>query len=192
VKNLSPFSEFVISNTSYLLGNGHSVSKYSEDAAGEDPQPNDLRPLIDETDRRILKVLAVDARIPNNALAERVGIAPSTCLGRVRALVESGVIRGFYADIDPEAVGHALQAIIGVRVQMDARDTMHTFANRMAAMSEVRNVFFVAGGQDFFVHIVAQDTAKLRQFVMVNLSESPEVASTETNVILEHLHVQRL
>jgi len=168
------------------------VSKYSEDAPGEDPQPNDLRPLIDETDRRILKVLAVDARIPNNALAERVGIAPSTCLGRVRALVESGVIRGFYADIDPEAVGHTLQAIIGVRVQMDARNTMHTFANRLAAMSEVRNVFFVAGGQDFFVHIVAQDTAMLRQFVMVNLSGSPEVASTETNVILEHLHVQRL
>ena len=168
------------------------MSKYSEDAPGEDPQPNDLRPLIDETDRRILKVLAVDARIPNNALAERVGIAASTCLGRVRALVENGVIRGFYADIDPEAVGHALQAIIGVRVQMDARNTMHTFADRLAAMSEVRNVFFVAGGQDFFVHVVAQDTARLRQFVMVNLSGSPEVASTETNVILEHLHVQRL
>jgi DNA-binding Lrp family transcriptional regulator len=110
----------------------------------------------------------------------------------VRALVASGVIRGFYADIDPEAVGHPLQAIIGVRLQADARNVIHSFAKRLAGMAEVRNVFFVAGGQDFFVHVVAQDTAKLRRFVIVNLSGSPEVASTETNVVLEHLHVQRL
>jgi len=87
------------------------MSKYSEDATAEDLHPNDVRPLVDETDHRILEVLAVEARIPNNALAERVGIAPSTCLTRVRALMEHGVIRGFYADIDPLAVGHALLGI---------------------------------------------------------------------------------
>jgi DNA-binding Lrp family transcriptional regulator len=168
------------------------MSKYSEDATDEDLHPNDVRPLVDETDHRILEVLAVEARIPNNALAERVGIAPSTCLTRVRALMGHGVIRGFYADIDPLAVGHALQAIIAVRVQVDARNVMHSFANRLAAMTEVRDVFFVAGGQDFFVHVVAHDTSELRQFVVVNLSGSPEVASTETNVILEHQHIQRL
>ncbi len=168
------------------------MSKYSEDASDGNPQPNNVRPPIDDTDRRILDVLAVEARIPNNALAERVGIAPSTCLSRVRALLEHGVIRGFYADIDPEAVGHAIQAIIAVRLQVDARNVVRSFANRLAGMPEVRNVFFVAGGQDFFVQVVAQDTAKLRQFVVVNLSGSPEVASTETNVVLEHLHVQRL
>jgi hypothetical protein len=48
------------------------------------------------------------------------------------------------------------------------------------------------GGHDFLVHVVVQDTAQLRQFVVVNLSGSPEVASTETNLIFEHLHVQRL
>jgi DNA-binding Lrp family transcriptional regulator len=168
------------------------MSKDSEDAPGEGMRPNDVRSRIDETDHRILEVLAVEARIPNNALAERVGIAPSTCLGRVRALVASGVIKGFYADIDPEAVGHPLQAIIGVRLQEDARNVIHSFAKRLAGMVEVRNVFFVAGEQDFFVHVVAHDTAELRRFVLVNLSGSPEVASTETSVILEHLHVQRL
>jgi DNA-binding Lrp family transcriptional regulator len=110
----------------------------------------------------------------------------------VRALVASGVIRGFHADIDPEAVGHPLQAIIGVRLQAGSRNAIHSFARRLADMAEVRNVFFVAGGQDFFVHVVTQDTSRLRQFVLVNLSGSPEVASTETNVVLEHLHVQRL
>ena len=168
------------------------MSIYSERAADERAHPNDLRPLIDATDRQILEVLAVEARIPNNALADRVGIAPSTCLGRVRALVERGVIRGFYADIDPEAVGHSLQAIIAVRLKVDARNAIRYFADRLAEMAEVRNVFFIAGGQDFLVHVVAKDTANLRQFVVVNLSGSPEVASTETNLIFEHLHVQRL
>ena len=168
------------------------MSEYSEDAPGESVRPNDVRPLIDETDRRILEVLAVEARIPNNALAERVGIAPSTCLGRVRALVASGVIRGFYADIDPEAVGHPLQAIIAIRLQVDARDVIHSFAKRLAGMAEVRNVFFVAGGYDFFVRVATRDIAELRRFVLVNLSGSPEVASTETNVILEQFFVQRL
>ena len=168
------------------------MSIYSERAAEEGAHPNDLRPLIDATDRQILEVLAVEARIPNNALADRVGIAPSTCLGRVRALVERGVIRGFYADIDPEAVGHSLQAIIAVRLKVDARNAIRYFADRLAEMAEVRNVFFIAGGQDFLVHVVAKDTADLRQFVVFNLSGSPEVASTETNLIFEHLHVQRL
>jgi DNA-binding Lrp family transcriptional regulator len=166
--------------------------EYSEEASRENAPPNEIRTLIDETDRQILKILAVEARIPNNALADRVGIAPSTCLNRVRALVERGVIRGFYADINPDAVGHALQAIIAVRLQVDARNVMHPFAARLAAMAEVRDVFFIAGAHDFLVHVVAQDTAQLRQFIVVNLGNSPEVASTETNVILEHLHVQRL
>jgi DNA-binding Lrp family transcriptional regulator len=167
------------------------VSKYSEGANEEGTGPNDVRPPIDETDRRILKVLAVEARIPNKVLAERIGIAPSTCLGRVRSLVERGVIRGFYADIDPETVGYALQAIIAVRLKADARTVIHTFGKRLAGMVEVRNVFFIAGGQDFFVHVVVEDTAHLRRFVVVNLSGSPEVASTETNFIFEHLHLQR-
>lgn len=176
----------------YLLAIGHIVSKYSDSGHEEGPTPNDVRPLIDEIDHQILKVLAVEARIPNNALAERVGVAPSTCLGRVRSLVERGAIRGFYADIDPEALGHSLQAIIAVRLQVGARNAIHSFADQLAGMAEVRNVFLIAGGQDFLVHVVARDTAELREFVLVNLSGSPEVASTETNFIFEHIHVKRL
>lgn len=166
--------------------------KNSDHADDESLQPNDVRPLIDETDRRILRVLAVEARIPNNALAERVGIAPSTCLSRVRSLLELGVIRGFHADIDPEAVGRPIQAMIAVRLQADARDAIQSFSRNLAEMPQVRNVFFIAGGHDFLVHIGVQDTTELREFVVVNLSGNPEVASTETHFIFEHLHVQRV
>jgi DNA-binding Lrp family transcriptional regulator len=168
------------------------VSRYSDGADPEGTRPNVVRPPIDETDRRILEILAVEARVPNNALAERVGIAPSTCLSRVRSLLQHGVIRGFYADIDPESLGRPLQAMIAVRLHGDARGALNSFARHLATMAEVRNVFFIAGGQDFLVHVIVGDTAELRRFVGVNLSGNPEVASTETNFIFEHLHVQRL
>ena len=73
----------------------------SERLPGGGVQPKSVRPELDETDRRIVLELARDARIPNNTLAERAGVAPSTCLGRVRALRERGVIRGYHADVDP-------------------------------------------------------------------------------------------
>lgn len=142
---------------------------------------------VDETDRAILRLLRDDARMPNNALAEAVGIAPSTCLGRVRALRESGVIRGFHADIDPAALGLHLQAMIAVRLQGTARGEMPAFARRIARRPEVMDLYFVAGADDFLIHVAARDTEMLRAFVVDQLSARPEVAYTETSLIFEHL-----
>jgi len=75
--------------------------------------PNFLQ--LDAVDQAILEILSGDARITNNALAERVGVAPSTCLARVKALRESGVLRGFHAEIDLGALGRPLQAMISIR-----------------------------------------------------------------------------
>lgn len=143
--------------------------------------------VLDETDQRIVRVLAADARIANNALAERVGIAPSTCLGRVRALRERGAIRGYHADIDPAVLGRPLQAMIAVRLQSHARGHIPSFMAKIATLPEVINVFFLGGADDFLVHIAATSTENLRDFVVVNLSGNPDVALTETNLIFEHI-----
>jgi DNA-binding Lrp family transcriptional regulator len=145
---------------------------------------------VDEIDRRILGLLVEDARMPNNALAEAVGIAPSTCLSRVRALRERGVIRGYHADVDPAAFGRPIQAMIAVRLQSHARGHISEFAQRVAELPEVLNVFFLAGAVDFYVHIAAVNTENLRDFVVVNLSGNPDVALTETNLIFEHLRAR--
>jgi DNA-binding Lrp family transcriptional regulator len=142
---------------------------------------------LDDVDRRILRVLAHDARVANNALADRVGIAASTCLGRVRSLRERGVIRGYHADIDPAALGRPIQAMIAVRLQSHARGHISEFAAGVAKLPEVLNVFFLAGAVDFYVHIAATSTENLRDFVVVNLSGNPDVALTETNLIFEHV-----
>ncbi len=145
-----------------------------------------VRP-ADGIDRAILAELATDARLPNNALAQRVGIAPSTCLARVRALRSSGAIRGYHADIDPAALGFALQAMIAVRLQATARDQLRSFTDRIRTLPRVRSIYFLAGADDFLVHVVAENTAALRNFVLDQLSAHHEVALTETKLIFDHV-----
>jgi DNA-binding Lrp family transcriptional regulator len=141
---------------------------------------------LDDIDRHIVRELARDARLANNALADRVGIAPSTCLGRVRSLRERGVIRGYHADVDPAALGRALQALIAIRLESHARSGIRGWAAAAAKMPEVLNVFFIAGKDDFLLHVAAASTAALRDFVEA-LSRDPDVAYTETSLIFEHL-----
>src|ERR1700754_2249912 len=94
--------------------------------------PKDVRPPeIDDVDRRILILLHRDARMPNSAIADAVGIAPSTCHGRIRRLHELGVIRGFYADVDPAAIGLSLQAMISVSLQANARAKIRNFIQQI-------------------------------------------------------------
>jgi DNA-binding Lrp family transcriptional regulator len=148
---------------------------------------NKLRPELDDVDRHILRILAADARTPNNALAAQVGVAASTCLMRVRRLQEAGVIRGFHADLAPEALGRPLQAIIAVRLQAHARMRIGQFAEMLATLPGVLNVFFLAGANDFQVHVAAESPDDLRDFVVKNLSASRDVAMTETNLIFQHI-----
>lgn len=143
--------------------------------------------MLDEIDREILRSLATDARLPNNTLASRVGVAPSTCLMRVRRLEDAGVIRGYRAELAPEGLGRPLQAIVAVRLQAHARAGIGSFAERFAGLPGVLNVFFLAGTNDFQIHVAAESPDDLREFVVSNLSASRDVAATETSLIFEHV-----
>ena len=155
-------------------------------AASNDPRPASASEPPDEVDRAILRVLAQDARLPNAAVAERVGVAPSTCHGRIRALRERGVIRGYHADVDPAALGRPLQAMIAVRLQSHARSRIRGFVAGVAGLPEVLNVFFLAGKDDFLLHVAAASTSALRDFVET-LSSNGDVSYTETSLIFEHI-----
>ena len=156
--------------------------------AGQEPErtvrPQDVR--LDDTDRAILRVLTDDARISNKDLAERVGVAQSTCLARVRALRESGVIRGYHADIDPRALGHDLQAMIAIRLQPHARGALGDVVAALARRPEVLDVYFVAGANDFLLHVATTSTDELRRLVADHLNRDPAIAGTETALIFEH------
>lgn len=142
---------------------------------------------IDDVDRRILTALHNDARMSNNALAELVGIAPSTCHGRVRRLQDVGVIRGFYTDIDPAAIGLTLQAMISVSLHAAARAKIRNFIQQIRRMPQVMDVYFLAGADDFILHVAARDTDDLRSFVVEHLNADADVSGTQTSLIFEHL-----
>ena len=160
----------------------------SEIRDGDAVSSKDLRPVdVDSVDRRILGLLHADARMTNSALAEELDIAPSTCHGRVRRLVEAGVIRGFYTDIDPAAVGLPLQAMISVSLQSNARGKIRDFIQQIRCRPQVMDVYFLAGADDFILHVAARDTEDLRLFVVENLNADDDVAGTQTSLIFEHL-----
>ncbi|SCL23858.1 Lrp/AsnC family transcriptional regulator [Micromonospora inyonensis] len=151
--------------------------------------PNDVRRFaaLDDTDRAILAVLAGDGRIPNNALAERVGVAPSTCLSRVRALRGCGAIRGVHADVDPTAVGLPLQALVSVRLTAHERAAVDAFRARSVRLPGVVSVFHVAGADDYVLHVRAASGDALRDFVLDHLAVDPAVQHTQTSLIFEQV-----
>ena len=142
---------------------------------------------LDDIDRELVRLLSEDARTPNNALAQQVGVAPSTCLMRVRRLQETGVILGFHAVVSPEALGLQLQAIVSVRLHSQARSAIGDVGARLAALPGVLNVFFLAGHNDFQIHVAARTAEELRELVVTHLSGNRDIASTETNLIFEHI-----
>src|SRR6187399_1973155 len=112
--------------------------------------PNILRERdLDDTDLRILDLLRADARMPNSRLAELAGIAPSTCVARVRSLVERGVIAGFMTVVTPAARGLSLEALISVSIRSGARQRIPEFHADMRKVAEVTQLFFLAGSEDF-------------------------------------------
>jgi DNA-binding Lrp family transcriptional regulator len=151
----------------------------------------DPAPRLDEVDERILWTLAADARMPNNRLAAAVGIAPSTCLARVRALEDAGVIRGYRAEVDVARLGFAIEAMVSVRVHAAARHELRDFAKRLLRVPVVQDVSFLAGDKDFLVHIACTSTEQLRDFVADELSGDPSVATTQTNIVFERLVADR-
>ena len=164
------------------------TAESSDVAAGRAPSPKDVRAVaLDDIDRRILTALHADARMSNSALADLVGVAASTCHGRVRRLQEAGVIRGFHADIDPAAIGLTLQAMISVSLQFNARGRIRDFLAQIRAKPQVMDVYFLAGADDFILHVAARDTDDLRAFVVENLNADDDVAGTQTSLIFEHL-----
>ncbi|ORV10286.1 Lrp/AsnC family transcriptional regulator [Mycobacterium celatum] len=160
----------------------------TDTTGGAGSSPKNVRPVeLDDVDRRILALLHADARMTNSALAEKVGLAPSTCHGRLRRLLDLGVIRGFYTDVDPVAVGLPLQAMISVNLQSTARGKIRSFIAQIRRKPQVMDVYFLAGPDDFLLHVAARDTEDLRAFVVENLNADADVAGTQTSLIFEHL-----
>ena len=112
---------------------------------------------LDELDRRILNVLQIDASQTNAELAELVHVSPPTCLRRVRALTEAGVIARQVVIIAPEKIGASLTAIVEITLDVQAAERMSAFEQHVAAEDAVLQCYRVAPGPDFVLMVQVAD-----------------------------------
>ncbi|MDQ4501964.1 Lrp/AsnC family transcriptional regulator [Sinomonas sp. ASV322] len=142
---------------------------------------------LDDIDRKILGALVDDARITNKQLAELVGIAPSTALMRTRALSERGIITGYEAKVNLNAVGRSVQALISVRLRAHDRDQIDAFTSRVPHLPGVLSTFHTSGAIDYLLHIAVGSTDELRNWLLDNLTTDPVVGHTETTLVFEEI-----
>lgn len=147
---------------------------------------------LDRIDFAILAFLQKNARLTNKELAEMVGVAPSTCLERVRRLTSTGIIKGFHADVDPGALGIGLQAIIAVRLKQHLRELVLDFHQHVMELPEVCGVFHITGGDDYLVHVAVRDSDHLRDLALDSFTTRPEVDHIHTRLIFEYTPTWRL
>jgi DNA-binding Lrp family transcriptional regulator len=142
---------------------------------------------VDATDLAIVDELQRDARQSNRDLAAKLGIAPSTCLERVRALRARGVITGYHAAVSLRALDRNLQALIAVQVRPLSRDVINDFKRYMSEQPEVLSVFVLAGGDDFIVHVAVADIQRLHDFLMDRFTIRREIIGFRTSIIYQHV-----
>jgi DNA-binding Lrp family transcriptional regulator len=146
------------------------------------PQPNDL----DRIDYGILEALQKNARLSNKELAAHIGLAPSSCLERVRRLDANGALRGFHAVVDPAVLGIGLQALLAVRFEHHGREQFATFKEHVWSLPETIATYQVAGVEDYLVHVAVRDANHLRDLVLDQFAARPETSHIQTSLIFEY------
>jgi DNA-binding Lrp family transcriptional regulator len=138
---------------------------------------------LDRTDRAILRELQNNARISNKELAANVGLAPSSCLTRVRKLESDGVITSYRAELAPGALGLGLQALIGVQLRLHVGKDFNSIGTHLRSLPEAVAVYCLGGTTDFLVHVMCRDTEHLRVLTIKSFTSRPEVSRIETSLI---------
>jgi DNA-binding Lrp family transcriptional regulator len=139
---------------------------------------------LDAIDRRILDNLQREGRITNVELARRAGISAPPCLRRVRALEDAGVIRGYHAELAPEALGYGVTVFAQVGLASQAETDLQAFERLVRSWPEVREAHMLAGETDFLLKIVATDWDSYQRFLSARLTSAPNVAHVKSALTL--------
>jgi DNA-binding Lrp family transcriptional regulator len=139
---------------------------------------------LDTIDLLILEKLQDEGRITNVDLALHAGITAPPCLRRVRALEESGYIRGYHADIAPELMGFSIGVFAMVRLKSQAEEDLQAFEKHMAGLPEVRECHMLNGEIDFILKIVATDLQAFQNLLTTHITPAPNVASVKTSLTI--------
>ncbi|MEV7525384.1 Lrp/AsnC family transcriptional regulator [Streptomyces sp. NPDC091371] len=133
------------------------------------------------------RYLSQDGRLTNVELAKRVGLTPPPCLRRVKRLEEAGIITGYRAVIDPEALGRGLEVLVDVEVIATDRKTFEDFENTVASYEEVIECRRMYGRPDYFLRVAVADHAAYEAFLTGKLSGLPAVLRLESHLTMKKI-----
>jgi DNA-binding Lrp family transcriptional regulator len=143
--------------------------------------------MIEGQDRRLLTHLQKDGRRSNQDLADDVGMSPSACWRRVRALEESGIITGYAALVDRERAGFLTSAILHVSLERHDTAFVTQFVSRVKRRPEVLECFATTGDADYHLRVVVADMAAYNRFLDQFMFKIPGIRHVRTNVILKEI-----
>ncbi len=139
---------------------------------------------LDRTDLRLLAELQRDGRITNAELADRVSLSPSACLRRVQRLEAEGVITGYAAQVDPQAVGLGLQAFVRVQLAKHEAAAIERFVAQVNAWEEVVACHALTGDMDYLMHVYVADLEHFSRFLLDRLLTAAGVADVNSSFVL--------
>jgi DNA-binding Lrp family transcriptional regulator len=149
----------------------------------ESQTKSDRHPELDSVDWAILELLQIDATMPNKDIAAKVGVAPSTCLERIRRMRRNGTIVATRAHVLPSLLGRGEQAFLGIQIRPHARDTANDFVQKALALPETLALYNVSGSEDYLVHVAVANSAELQTLIIDKLLALPQVAHCRTQLI---------
>ncbi len=143
--------------------------------------------MLDQIDRKILGELQNDARISNVDLAERVGLSPSPCLRRVRALERSGVIKRYSALLDAAKVGLGVSIFVQVTLERQIEAALEIFEEAIGSQPEIVEAYLMTGDADYLLRIVVPDMESYEHFLKRHLTRIPGVAAIKSSFALNQI-----
>ena len=139
---------------------------------------------LDETDRRILRVLQKDGRITHADLSERVNLSPSACHRRVQRLEEDGFIAAFVALLDARKLGRPTTVYVEITLISQAEDVLDAFEREVARVPDLLECHLMAGSADYLLKIMVEDTEDFARIHRQHLSRLPGVRQMQSSFAL--------
>ena len=145
---------------------------------------------LDSIDWKILSLLQADARTSNVELAKAVGLSPSPCLNRVRALEEAGYISRYVTLLDALRVGLKVSVFIQVTLERQIESALERFENAIRGRPEVMECYLMTGDADYLIRVVVADIQLLEEFILKFLTKLPGVGNIKSSFALKQVKYQ--
>lgn len=139
---------------------------------------------LDRTDLRLLALLQTQGRAPNSDIAAQVNLSPSACLRRIQRLEAAGVIDGYAARVNPQAVGLGLQAFVRVQLEKHGPASVDRFADNVQQWDEVITCHALTGDMDYLLHVAVRDLDHFSRFLLDHLLNASGVADVNSSFVL--------